>query len=271
MRRPLRRPGSRRDLPRRPALPARLSRRPRPPRRRGPPVPLDVYGGPGEPSRAGRPDRRVATALGQRRLDPPRRPRPDRRGRVTGPRRAAVPEGPPRSRGPAARRELAGQADRLGGRSRRPTPRPGFETRHASPPTTRSGSPARACPPSSSAIGRARGFAGSRGSGSAGEGPASPIEGAWDRGRSPDRESARIGLLGDFLAASYRLVGLFGVDFILSDGQPWPVEINPRYTASVEVLELALRRSLLAEHRRACEAENAIDPSPPGRGCPKGG
>ncbi|MEJ7637550.1 MAG: ATP-grasp domain-containing protein [Singulisphaera sp.] len=52
-----------------------------------------------------------------------------------------------------------------------------------------------------------------------------------------DRESARIGLLGGFLAASYRLVGLFGVDFILSDGQPWPVEINPRYTASVEVLE----------------------------------
>jgi len=70
-----------------------------------------------------------------------------------------------------------------------------------------------------------------------------------------DRESARIGLLGDFLAASYRLVGLFGVDFILSDGQPWPVEINPRYTASVEVLELALRRSLLAEHRRACDPD----------------
>ena len=85
-----------------------------------------------------------------------------------------------------------------------------------------------------------------------------------------DRESARIGLLGDFLAASYRLVGLFGIDFILSDGQPWPVEINPRYTASVEVLELALRRSLLAEHRRACEAESDR-PSPPGRGCPKGG
>ena len=67
-----------------------------------------------------------------------------------------------------------------------------------------------------------------------------------------DLESARIGLLGSSLAASFRLVGLFGIDFILSDGQPWPVEINPRYTASVEVLELALRRSLLAEHRRAC-------------------
>ncbi len=94
-----------------------------------------------------------------------------------------------------------------------------------------------------------------------------------------DRESARIGLLGESLAASYRLVGLFGVDFILSDGQPWPVEINPRYTASVEVLELALRRSLLAEHRRACEPGAPPPPEvplpspplPPGEGARRAG
>jgi len=91
-----------------------------------------------------------------------------------------------------------------------------------------------------------------------------------------DREAARIGLLGGFLAASYRLVGLFGVDFILSDGQPWPVEINPRYTASVEILELALRRSLLAEHRRACELTGGecgrpSSPLPPGEGARRAG
>ena len=43
-------------------------------------------------------------------------------------------------------------------------------------------------------------------------------------------------------------MGLFGIDLILKDGHPWPIEVNPRYTASVEVLEWALGRSLLAEH-----------------------
>jgi uncharacterized protein len=55
--------------------------------------------------------------------------------------------------------------------------------------------------------------------------------------------------LGDVLAASCGLLGLFGVDGILCDDVFWPVEINPRYTASVEVLEHALGSSLLAVHR----------------------
>ena len=45
--------------------------------------------------------------------------------------------------------------------------------------------------------------------------------------------------LGLDLARGCGLRGLFGVDFVLSEGVPWPVEINPRYTASVEVLEYA--------------------------------
>jgi uncharacterized protein len=65
--------------------------------------------------------------------------------------------------------------------------------------------------------------------------------------------------LGLALASAFHLVGLFGVDYILHDDEPWPVEVNPRYTASVEVLELALGRSLLAEHLRACA------PHPPGQ------
>jgi predicted ATP-grasp superfamily ATP-dependent carboligase len=63
----------------------------------------------------------------------------------------------------------------------------------------------------------------------------------------------RIETVGRTLAAAFSLVGLFGVDLILRTGIPWPVEVNPRYTASVEVLELALGRPLLAEHARACE------------------
>jgi predicted ATP-grasp superfamily ATP-dependent carboligase len=65
----------------------------------------------------------------------------------------------------------------------------------------------------------------------------------------------RIAALGRTLAAAFRLSGLFGVDLILRDGEPWTVEVNPRYTASVEVLELALRRPLLAEHALACDAD----------------
>ncbi len=45
--------------------------------------------------------------------------------------------------------------------------------------------------------------------------------------------------LGAVLTNEFRLRGLFGVDFVARDGVPWPVEVNPRYTASVEVLEAA--------------------------------
>jgi predicted ATP-grasp superfamily ATP-dependent carboligase len=61
----------------------------------------------------------------------------------------------------------------------------------------------------------------------------------------------RLQHLGSTLAAAFHLRGLFGVDCILRDGIPFPVEVNPRYTASVEVLELAGRTSLLDLHRRA--------------------
>jgi predicted ATP-grasp superfamily ATP-dependent carboligase len=54
------------------------------------------------------------------------------------------------------------------------------------------------------------------------------------------------------LAAEFHLVGLFGVDGIVTDGEFWPVEINPRYTASVEVLELALGVPTMALHRDVC-------------------
>ena len=65
--------------------------------------------------------------------------------------------------------------------------------------------------------------------------------------------AGRLQTLGDRLTAAFGLVGWFGVDYILADGLPWPVEINPRYPASLEIHELASGRSLLEEHRRACE------------------
>lgn len=65
----------------------------------------------------------------------------------------------------------------------------------------------------------------------------------------------RVMAIGRTLVNVFGLVGLFGVDFILSGDEPWVVEVNPRYTAAVEVLELALGRALLAEHRSACLGE----------------
>ena len=63
-----------------------------------------------------------------------------------------------------------------------------------------------------------------------------------------DLASERIAELGGLLARSFQVRGLFGVDFILQGDEPWVVEVNPRYTASVEILELAYRSSILAEH-----------------------
>ena len=54
--------------------------------------------------------------------------------------------------------------------------------------------------------------------------------------------------LGHLLAHECYLNGLFGVDGIYRDGTFWPVEINPRYTASVEVLVYATGRPILGWH-----------------------
>jgi predicted ATP-grasp superfamily ATP-dependent carboligase len=59
--------------------------------------------------------------------------------------------------------------------------------------------------------------------------------------------------IGDVLTQGCHLRGLFGVDCVLRDGVPLPVEVNPRYTASVEVLEYATGESLLALHRQVFE------------------
>ena len=54
---------------------------------------------------------------------------------------------------------------------------------------------------------------------------------------------------GNILKWKFGLTGLYGVDFIVDEaGQPWLVEVNPRLTGSVEILELACGLSLLADH-----------------------
>jgi predicted ATP-grasp superfamily ATP-dependent carboligase len=68
--------------------------------------------------------------------------------------------------------------------------------------------------------------------------------------------------LGGALAKHCFLRGLFGVDFILKDGLAWAVEVNPRYTASVEVLEYAAGVPALALHRQVFDAAAPPPPEP---------
>ncbi len=51
--------------------------------------------------------------------------------------------------------------------------------------------------------------------------------------------------MADTLNKQIKFYGLFCFDFIVSQNIPYLVEINPRYSASIEVLELALQKSFL--------------------------
>lgn len=59
------------------------------------------------------------------------------------------------------------------------------------------------------------------------------------------------------------LQGIFGIDFILHDEEVYLIEVNPRYTASVELLELAMGYSLLGLHCQAFGRELVSTGRPP--------
>jgi predicted ATP-grasp superfamily ATP-dependent carboligase len=71
----------------------------------------------------------------------------------------------------------------------------------------------------------------------------------------------RLQRLGNVLVCALGLRGLFGIDCILKDDIPWPVEINPRYTASVEILEYACQLPALALHRQVFETSAPVIPA----------
>ncbi len=68
--------------------------------------------------------------------------------------------------------------------------------------------------------------------------------------------------IGDTVTREFGLLGLFGVDAIHHEDVPWPIEVNPRYTASVEIYERASERSLLAEHRAVFDEAFRTSPFP---------
>ncbi len=56
--------------------------------------------------------------------------------------------------------------------------------------------------------------------------------------------------LGNVLVQEFGLNGLFGVDCLLHEGKVVPLEVNPRYPASSEVIEYTTGFSLLSCHAR---------------------
>jgi predicted ATP-grasp superfamily ATP-dependent carboligase len=68
----------------------------------------------------------------------------------------------------------------------------------------------------------------------------------------PTSQQQSLMAIGNYLAEQFHLIGLFGIDFILCDRELWTLEVNPRYTASVEILERALGVHALQPHVDAC-------------------
>jgi predicted ATP-grasp superfamily ATP-dependent carboligase len=54
------------------------------------------------------------------------------------------------------------------------------------------------------------------------------------------------------VTAEFGLIGLNGLDFIARDGVPYPIEVNPRFSASMELIERAHGLSMFQIHERAC-------------------
>jgi len=63
---------------------------------------------------------------------------------------------------------------------------------------------------------------------------------------------AQIKALAQVLAHQFELRGLVGVDLLLDSHRAWIVEVNPRYTASVEIVERNTGLSAIEAHLAAC-------------------
>ena len=74
----------------------------------------------------------------------------------------------------------------------------------------------------------------------------------------------RAGALAEVVTAEYGLVGLNGIDFIARDGVPWPIEINPRPCASMELVERLGGPPLFDLHERG--SRGILPPALPPRG-----
>jgi predicted ATP-grasp superfamily ATP-dependent carboligase len=57
--------------------------------------------------------------------------------------------------------------------------------------------------------------------------------------------------IGNTLAERFEVVGLFGVDIVIDVAGVWALEVNPRYTASVEIVERLMGVNAIESHANA--------------------
>ena len=74
---------------------------------------------------------------------------------------------------------------------------------------------------------------------------------------------ARAEALAAAVTEEYGLVGLNGIDFIARDGVPFPLEVNPRVCASMELVERLGGPPLFPLHLRACRGALPDPATPP--------
>jgi predicted ATP-grasp superfamily ATP-dependent carboligase len=65
------------------------------------------------------------------------------------------------------------------------------------------------------------------------------------------------------VVTEFGLVGLNGIDFIARGGVACPIEVNPRYSASMELLERSPALSIFNLHAAACQGDLPLELSLP--------
>ena len=78
---------------------------------------------------------------------------------------------------------------------------------------------------------------------------------------------SQLSQLSDMLSKRFQLRGLVGVDLVITNNHAWLLEINPRYSSSVEIVERVTGISAITAHVAACNGitANPIAPSQNGR------
>ena len=71
-------------------------------------------------------------------------------------------------------------------------------------------------------------------------------------GALDDRLLSSLSAIAEEVVEAFGLVGVNGVDVILRDGVPYPVEVNPRWSASLELIERSSGISVFSLHADAC-------------------
>ena len=78
------------------------------------------------------------------------------------------------------------------------------------------------------------------------------------------RLAGRLEALAQAATRAFELVGVNGLDFVVRDGEAFVLELNPRYTASMELVERGCGTSVFELHRAACQgALPGPEPAPP--------